>query len=96
MGSVKCAQKWQKLVQKHKKRVEHLDEHPLKHREQKWRLERTEKKKYTADAWKRDLIIVVPLHRATIFTKVSFCNSKLQKCHSWASNVDPFTQMTWK
>jgi len=30
LGVVKCAYKWQKLVQKHKKRVEHLHGHPPK------------------------------------------------------------------
>ena len=96
LGSVKCAQKWQKLVQKHQKRVEHLHEHPPKHRERKWRLERKEKKKCAAGIWKRDLILVVPSPRATIFTKMSFCHSKLQKCQSWASNVGPLAKMTWK
>jgi len=76
MGSVKCAQKWQKLVQKHKKRVECLREHPPKHRERKWRLERTDKKKCAAGVWKRDLILVVP----------SPWPQYLQKCHSATQN----------
>jgi len=43
-----------------------------------------------------DLILVVPSPLAIVFTKMSFCHSKLQKCHYWASNVGPFTKMTWK
>jgi len=39
---------------------------------------------------------VVPSPLAIVITKMSFCHSELQKCHSWASNVGPFTQMTWK
>jgi len=49
-----------------------------------------------AGAWKRDLILVVQSLLAIVITKLSFCHSELQKCHSWASNVGPFTQMTWK
>jgi len=32
----------------------------------------------------RDLILVVPSPLATVFTKMPFCHSKLQTCHSWA------------
>jgi len=53
-------------------------------------------KKSAAAAWKRNLILVVPSPLAIVFTKMPFCHSELQNCHSWASNVGPFTQMTWK
>jgi len=53
-------------------------------------------KKSAAAAWKRDLILVVPSPLAIVFTKMPFYDSELQNCHFWASNVGPFTQMTWK
>jgi len=49
------------------------------------------KKKCAAGARKGDLILVVPSPLAIVFTKMPFCHSELQKCHSWTSNVGPFT-----
>jgi len=82
MGSIKCAQKWQKLVQKHQKRVEHLHGHTPMLGERKWRLERMKKKKCAPGAGERDLILVVPSPLAIVFTEMSFCHSELQKGHT--------------
>jgi len=43
-----------------------------------------------------DLILVVTSTLSLIFTKLSLCHSEFKKCHSWASNVGPFTLLTWK
>jgi len=55
---------------------------PWKLGERKWRLERMGEKKSVVAAWKRDLILVVPSALAIVFTKMSFCHSELQNCHS--------------
>ena len=41
-------------------------------------------------------ILVVTSSLPALFIKLPLWAVKLQKCHSWASNVGPFTQMTWK
>jgi len=83
-------------VKKHKKQVEHIHGQPPNLERAKMEVGEEWRRRGAAGCMPRDLIFVVYSTLPPLFTKLPLYHSELQKCHYWASNVSPFTQMTWK
>jgi len=66
---------------KHKKQEEHLHGHPSKLESIKNGGRRRVEKNKCGWCMPRDLILVVLSTLPPLFTKLSLCHSKLQKCH---------------